>query len=117
MLSASLGSRKSADHELLLETRLNLEPVGSPLAWPVNTVFALSDDSLHPFFLGEFEERRAFGVDEHRDGAVTVQLDFENPILRIKRRSRAFRHHGRNKIREGWFGHADSSHETQGGAK
>jgi hypothetical protein len=43
------------------------------------------------------------------DRAVTVELDFEDPIRRIKRRLRTFRHHGRNKVGEGGFGHGELS--------
>src|SRR5215469_10855038 len=78
MLPASLGSRKSADHKFLLEARLDLEPVGSPLAGPINTVFALGDDSLHPFFFGEIEQRLPFRFD------IAAQLKscggFQNPF-------------------------------------
>jgi hypothetical protein len=37
----------------------------------------------------------ASGV-ENGDGPVTVELDFKDPVRRIERRFRTFRHHGRH---------------------
>ena len=43
ILAASFGRRESADDKLLLQARFDFEPVGSPLAGPVETVFAFGD--------------------------------------------------------------------------
>ena len=50
MLPASFWSGEATDHNLLLKTGFDLEPIGRPLAWAKDAVFPRRDDAFHRFF-------------------------------------------------------------------
>jgi hypothetical protein len=52
-------------------------------------------------------EARLAGRIEDRNGPVTIELDFEDPIWRIKGSFRALRHHWGNKRREVFLRHRE----------
>ena len=56
------------------------------------------------------EMRLAGGV-KNRDGPVAIELDLEDPIRAIKRRFCTLRHHRRDEIGEGLFGHFSEESE------